>query len=58
MTFAAFCRSLALCESRALRGWARYGVPAPRCAPVDYWGEWNRRKYSNSSTFGKRTEVQ
>lgn len=55
MTFMDICRFLALGESRALRGYARWGVPVPKHAPLDYWGEWDRLKHTNPSSFGKVT---
>jgi hypothetical protein len=41
MTYMAVCRSLALQESMALRGFARQGR-YPKHRPVDYWREWER----------------
>ncbi len=52
MTYTTVTRTAALQESRALRGYARYGVPVPRCAPIDMWDEWQRQTHTNTTSFG------
>jgi hypothetical protein len=54
MTYMAFRRSLALQDSRALRGWARAGLPVPRTTPGDTWGEWCNTLKTNGASFGRR----
>lgn len=44
------CRTLAVQESRALRGWARADRMPPRCARIDFWGEWSRQLHTNTTT--------
>ena len=53
ITFAVVMRRAALQESRALRGWAAAGCKPPRCAPLDWWGDWQRQAHTNSSSFGR-----
>jgi hypothetical protein len=51
VTFTDLARSLALQESRALRGWARAGRQPPPIAAIDYWGEGQRvTKHTNATT--------
>ena len=50
VTYMTLCRSLALQESMALRGFARQGR-LPRCVPVDYWREWERTQRVNAGSF-------
>ena len=51
VTFMSLRRHLAVVESRSLRGYARWGVPVPKHAPIDVWAEWDRLKHSNPSSF-------
>jgi hypothetical protein len=53
MTFMQLCRTLALQESRALRGYAKAGIPPPRYAPTDWDTEWRNHRKANTSTFTK-----
>jgi hypothetical protein len=50
MTYMDMCRSLALQESMALRGFARQ-QRLPRTVPVDYWREWERTQRINGGCF-------
>jgi hypothetical protein len=51
VTYMQMCRSLALQESKALRGYCKAGVIRPY-VPIDYWAEWQRQLRSNAATFG------
>jgi Tfp pilus assembly major pilin PilA len=53
MTYMDSTRTAAIQESRALRGWAVAGRRPPRCAPIDYWREYQRVAHTNDTTFGK-----
>ena len=54
MTYTTVARTVALQESRALRGYARNGWPPPRCQPVNLWNEWCRSQKTSSTSFGKK----
>jgi hypothetical protein len=54
VTYMAVCRAAAVCESRALRAYARAGLPTPRCRPVDLWNEWTRQQKRTPSSFTRK----
>ena len=46
-------RTLALMESRALRGYAKAGTPPPPYRPIDMWDEWTRQQHTNPTSYRK-----
>ena len=54
MTYMAVCRAGAYTESRALRAYARNGLPPPRCRPVDHWDDWTRQQKRSTTSYTKK----